>query len=181
MRKSYKFKKRQTVQKKFAYNYQIKARQLVVIDENGENLGTLDRNQAIEIAAERGFDLVEVQPNENPPIAKFINYGSFQYQKEKQAKKQKKASKSLDVKSIRLSMKIGEHDKETKIKQATKFLEKGHKIKVELILRGREMQHLYLAKDFVRKFKDELSVPTQIEQDVSKQGNKIFIILIPEK
>ena len=108
-----------------------------------------------------------------------MNYGSFQYQQEKLLKKQKQMSKSKDVKSVRLSMKIGEHDKETRIKQAEKFLTKGHKIKVELILRGREMQHIPLAKDKLKAFRQELSLKTEVEQDVTKQGNKLFLILLP--
>lgn len=181
MRKSYKFKKKQTQVKKFFYNQQIRAAKLSVVDEMGNQLGEMDKYAAINLAQEKGLDLVEVNPTAEPPVAKIMNYGSFQYQREKQLKKQKKQSKTLEVKNIRLSMKIGEHDKQTKIKQANKFLDKGHKVKVELIVRGREFTHLDLAKDMVRQFKDELAVQTQVEQDVTKQGNKLFMILIPEK
>jgi translation initiation factor IF-3 len=180
MRKSYKFKKRQTQVKKFAYNWKIRALNVVVIDEAGEQLGEMTTRDAINIAQERGFDLVEVQPTGTPPICKIMNYGSFQYKREKQIKKQKAQAKTLDVKSIRISLKIGDHDKQTRIKQANKFLEKGHKIKIELILRGREFTHLDLARQAVREFKDVLDTPTIVEQDVTKQGNKLFIILIPE-
>ncbi len=181
MRKSYKFKKRTKPEKKYAYNEMIKAPELMVVDENGENLGQLETREAMRIANERGFDLVEVSPNAKPPVAKFMDYGSFKYQIDKLQKKQEKQGKTLSVKNIRISIKMGDHDKETRIKQAVKFLEKGHKIKVELILKGREMQHLGLAKDILRKFKDELEFPTQVEQDISKQGNKLFLILMPEK
>jgi translation initiation factor IF-3 len=181
MRKSYKFKRKQTQIKKFAYNHMIRAHDVVVIDTDGEQLGELDTKEAIKIAQDKGFDLVEVQPTAKPPICKIMNYGSFQYKREKQIKKQKAQTKTLDVKSVRISLKIGEHDKQTRIKQANKFLEKGHKIKIELILRGREFTHMDLARKAVRDFKDELAVVTVVEQDVTKQGNKLFIILIPEK
>ncbi|NQT49383.1 translation initiation factor IF-3 [Candidatus Kuenenbacteria bacterium] len=180
MRKSYKFKKRITQQKSFFYNFQIRAPRVQVIDEAGVHVGEMDTKEAIKIAQERGFDLVEVSPVAKPPVTKIMDYGSFKYQKEKELKKQKAQSKSLDVKSIRLSMKIGEHDKETRHKQAHKFLEKGHKIKVELILRGREMKHQDLGREKIREFVAEIKIPTTVEQDVTKQGNKLFIILIPE-
>lgn len=180
MRKSYKFKKRVTPEKRFNYNHQIRALEVQVIDEMGTHLGVLETKKALEMAQERGFDLVEVSPVAKPPVTKFMDYGSFKYQKEKQLKKQKSQSKSKDVKSIRMSMKIGEHDKETKLKQANNFLNKGHKIKIELILRGREMRHQGLAREIIKEFVKELEIPTQVEQDTSRQGNKLFIILIPE-
>lgn len=181
MRKSYKFKKRVTPEKKFAYNFKIKSPEVRVIDENGEALGVLETSEAIQIAQDRGFDLVEVSPVGNPPVCRIMDYGSFKYQKEKQAKAQKKQAKSVEVKSVRISMKIGDHDKETKIKQANRFLEKGNKLKIELILRGREFKHIDLAKEIVQEFQSHLALPTQVEQAVTKQGNKLFTILIPDK
>ena len=180
MRKSYKFKKRVTQEKSFRYNQQIKVPEVLVIDEEGNHLGVMSTQDAISRANDVGLDLVEVSPVEKPPVTKIMNFGSFKYQKEKLQKKQKQQSKSKEVKSVRLSMKIGDHDRATKQKQAHKFLEKGHKIKIELILRGREMRHINLAKDMVREFTSEIELPVQVEQDVTKQGNKLFIILIPE-
>jgi translation initiation factor IF-3 len=180
MRKSYKFKKKTVTEKKFNCNYQIKVPEVMVIDEEGVTLGTLETRDAIKLSEEKGLDLVEVSPVANPPVCKIMDYGSFQYQKEKAAKKQKSQGKSLDVKSVRLSMKIGDHDKETKVKQADKFLGKGHKLKIELIFRGRERAHLDIGKDLIKEFITHLSVPTQIEQATSKQGNKLFTILIPD-
>jgi translation initiation factor IF-3 len=181
MRKSYKFKRRVKQEKKFSYNYKIRAPRVMVIDETNESLGEMDTAEAIKVAEERRFDLVEVSPKAEPPVCRIMDYGSFKYQKEKAAKAQKKLGKTLDVKSIRISMKIGEHDLDTKVKQANKFLEKGHKIKVELILRGREFKHMDIAKETVRVFSQKLEVPTTVEQTVTKQGNKLFTILIPEK
>lgn len=181
MRKAYKFKKRQRDEKNFRSNEQILAPELMIIDESGNSLGVLATGKALAIANERGYDLVEVAPLANPPVAKFLDFGSFQYQREKQLKKQRHQSKTLDVKSIRLSTKINEHDRETKIIQADKFLAKGHKVKVELILKGREMQHIDLARETLMNFRRGLAQPTQIEQDTTKQGNKIFLILLPDR
>jgi len=181
MRKSYKFARKIKEEKNFFHNYQIRAPQVAVIDEVGAHIGVFDTRKAVEMALEKGFDLVEVAPNANPPVAKIMNFGSFQYQKEKLLKKQRQQGKTLDVKSIRLSTKIGEHDEEVRAKQADKFLEKGHKVKVEIILRGREMQHQYLAKQTMMDFHAKLITPTQIEQNTTRQGNKIFMILMPIK
>ena len=161
-------------------NEKITASEVRVISSTGKQLGIISIREALNQAEDEGFDLVEVSPVAKPPVTKFMDYGSFKYQKEKQLKKQKSQSKSKDVKSIRMSMKIGEHDKDTKLKQANNFLNKGHKIKVELILRGREMRHQGLARDIISEFVKELEIPTQVEQDTSRQGNKLFIILIPE-
>ncbi len=180
MRKSYKFKKKVKQEKKFRYNDRINAPEVLVISDEGEKLGKLPTEEALEKAREAGLDLVEVSPIAKPPVCKIMDYGSFKYQKEKQLKKQKMQNKTKEVKSIRLSMKISEHDKATKLKQADKFLSKGHKIKVELILRGREMKHRDLAKEHLRDFVHSLETPTEVEQDITKQGNKLFIILIPE-
>ncbi|MBU1132335.1 translation initiation factor IF-3 [Patescibacteria group bacterium] len=181
MRKSYKFKRKIRVEKKYFSNYQIRARELNVIDEMGSPLGIMPTPAAVELAQEKGLDLVEVAPRANPPVAKIMDFGSFQYQREKQLKKQKKLTKTTEVKNIRLSIKISDHDKETKAKQAEKFLAKDNKIKIELILRGREMQYMGIARKVINDFVAQLTTPTIVEQDISKQGNKLFIILMPAK
>jgi translation initiation factor IF-3 len=181
MRKSYKFKRKEKIEKNYSFNYQIRSPQVEVIDETGTSIGVMDTRAAIAAAQERGLDLVEVAPNAKPPVAKILDYGSFQYQKEKQLKKQKKLNKTLDVKSIRLSIKISDHDLETRIKQAEKFLVKGHKLKVEIILRGREMAHTDLAREMLKTFRTKLTTPTEVDQDMTKQGNKVFTILMTVK
>ncbi len=181
MRKSYKFKKREKETKKFYFNFKITAPEVAVIDETGKHIGVLETREAVQMALDRGFDLVEVSPIAKPPVCRIMNYGSFKYQKEKQEKQQKKQTKSLDIKNVRISMKISEHDKETKMRMAEKFLEKGHKVKVELILRGREFEHMDRAREIMNTFKLGLKTPLQVEQDVTKQGNKMFLIIMPEK
>ena len=180
MRKSYKFKKKFKVEKRFFSNYQIRAPQVSVIDEEGNHLGTMDTLAAIHLAEERGLDLVEVSPVANPPVAKIINFGSFQYQKEKLFRKQKKQAKTVELKNLRLSLKIGEHDQETKARQAENFLKKGDKVKIELLLKGREISRQDLAREKLKEFLGQIKAPNQIEQDIMKQGNKLFIILMPQ-
>jgi len=181
MRKSYKFKKREKEDKKFACNNQIQSPELAVIDEEGNQLGTMDRARALALAEERGYDLVEVMPNATPPIAKFINFGSFQYHREKQQKKQQKMNKTLEMKKMRISSHIGDHDQEVKAIQTEKFLERGHQVKIELILHGREMQHQDLARQAVIDFRKKIKFPCKLEQELTKQGTKIFLILSPDK
>jgi len=181
MRKSYKFKKREKETKKFYFNFKITAPEVMVIDEFNKQLGVYETKEAVQMALDRGFDLVEVSPVAKPPVCRIMNYGSFRYQKEKQEKQQKKQSKNLDIKSVRISMKISDHDKETKIGMADRFLEKGHKVKVEMILRGREFEHMDRSREIMNEFKTKLKTPFQVEQDTAKQGNKFFLIIMPEK
>ena len=181
MRKSYKFKKRTKIEKNFLCNHQIRSPQVQIIDELGKHLGVFSTSQALAMAIEKGLDLVEVSPLANPPVAKIMDFGSFQYQREKILKKQKSQNKPLETKSIRLSLKIGEHDQTTKMKQADKFLEWGHKVKVEVVMRGREMHHVGLARELLINFQKGLSESNQLEQDIARLGNRLFMILRPDK
>jgi translation initiation factor IF-3 len=178
VRKSYKFSKRRTpVAPRYRTNSQIFAPVLKVIDENGVMLGETPLAEARKMAEDRGFDLVEVVPNATPPIAKLLDYGKFQYQQEKILRKQKSQQKKIEVKGIRLSLKIGDHDLETKLKQTKGFFEEGHKVKVEVILKGREMQHADLARKVISDFLAGLHQEYIMDQPISKQGNKFFIVI----
>lgn len=179
MRKSYKFAKRKKVVSRYKANEEIRAPQVSVIDHEGGFLGVMDTPKAIAYAEDLGLDLVEVNPNADPPVAKIINYGSFKYKQEKFAKEQKKTQKKVDVKGIRLSTKISDHDIETRLIQAEKFLGQGHKVKVELILRGREFQHMDLARKVITDFVEKIKTPYQIEQQTGRLGNKMTMIIMP--
>lgn len=167
--------------KKFRANLHIRVPEVMVIDETGAQLGIMTTGKAIGLANERGYDLVEVAPNAQPPVAKLLNFSSFQYQYEKQLKKQNKQNKNRDLKSIRISTKISDNDKATKLRQLEKFLKKGNKIKLELILRGREMAHIDLVREAMEAFKGQIKTPFTLEQDLTKQGNKFFLIIMPNK
>lgn len=181
MRKSYKFaKKKKKPTFRYRMNHQIRIPTVIVIDETGEHLGEMPTSKALGLAQEKGLDLVEVNPNSNPSITKFSDYGKMKYLHEKQLKKQKAKVKVQEVKSVRISSKIGDHDLQTKKKQAEKFLEKGHKVKVELILRGREHKHQNISRAMLNEFVDNLNIKTKTEQEVTKQGSKLFIIIMPD-
>lgn len=150
-----------------------------VIDETGAHLGILTTNDAIKIASERGFDLVEVSPKDNPPIAKLIDFGQFKYEKEKETRKQKAKSHNVEVKGVRLSLRIGAHDMEVRREQAKRFLEKGDKVQIEIVLRGRERQFTDLAKNVMDKFvelvKQDFTIV--IEQPFAKQGGRLTMVV----
>jgi translation initiation factor IF-3 len=180
MRRYYKFGKRPKKQKiKYPTNEGIKAPKVRVIDEQSEMIGVIPTEKALAMAKERGYDLVVVSPKAQPPVAKFTDYGKMQYEQEKKLRKQKSQQKKADIKGIRLSAKISEHDLEMRKKQAEKFLKKGHKIKVEIILRGREHKHIPLIKKTIMDFINSLSVDNIIEQELSKQGSKLSAVVAP--
>lgn len=150
-----------------------------LIDENGANLGVMPTGKALELAVERGYDLVEVSPKANPPIAKLMDFGQFKYEKEKEARKQKAKSHNVEVKGVRLSLRIGAHDMEVRREQAKRFLEKGDKVQIEIVLRGREKQYANLAKGVMDKFFELLKQDynVAIEQPFAKQGGRLTIVV----
>lgn len=163
----------------YRVNEQIKSDEARVIDQDDKMLGVLSIKDAISKAREAGFDLVEVSPKANPPVCKFLDYGNFKYQKEKEARIQKRRSKEVEIKGIRLSLRIGKHDLETRAKQADKFLSRGDKVKVELPLRGREKAHKDLAREVVSNFVNELSQKYELrtEQEIKWQGGRLTTIV----
>jgi len=181
--KRIRFRKKQE-QKRFQkeiypVNEKIRAPEVRVIDENNEMLGVLATKKAIVMAKERELDLVAVSPKAQPPVAKFIDYGNFKYQQEKAAKKQKSQQKRTEVKDIRLSPRIGKHDLDVRLKQGEKFLRRGDKLNIEILLKGRERQHPEIAKEVINNFIAEISkiLEVKIEQEPKKQGNKFIAII----
>lgn len=155
---------------------------MFLINEHGDQLGVMPFGQALATAEEAGLDLVEVNPKGNPPVVKIIDYGQFKYKKEKEAQRQKVKQKKVEIKGIRLSMRISQHDFEVRVEQAKGFLLKGNKLKLELSLKGRERQHPEKAHEIMNKFVEMLKqsgeINIEIEQGLTKQGGKFNIILI---
>jgi translation initiation factor IF-3 len=172
-------------EKRFRANEQIRVPEVFLIDENSVRVGVMTIQKALALAAEAGLDLVEVSPVEQPPVVKIMDYGQFKYEKEKKAHKQKVSQKKVDTKVIRLSVRIGKHDLKVREDQAINFLEKGHKLKVELLLRGREKQHPQIAEDLIKEFTQNIENNEEMhiikEQDLTKQGGMYTIILVNKK
>jgi translation initiation factor IF-3 len=125
------------------------------------------------------MDLVEINPKASPPVCKIVEFSHFKYQKEKEAKKQRAGAHESETKGIRLSIRIGDHDLEIRVEQATKFLDRGDKVKAEIILRGRENAKPSIAFDVLKKFQELLAqkFELRVEQPATKQGNKVTSIL----
>jgi translation initiation factor IF-3 len=160
-------------------NERIRDLKVRVIDEEGVHLDIMNTADAIALAKERDLDLVVVQPKAEPPIAKITDFGKYKYEKEKAAKEQKSKAKNVEVKGIRLSCRIGEHDKQVRMDKAKEFLEKGDKVKVEIILRGREKklgdQAIKVIKEFIERLNAE--IPVKVEQPVLRQGGQLTSIV----
>lgn len=148
-----------------------------MIDENNENIGVLATSDALRAAHERGLDLIEVSPLAKPPVCRLADFGKYLYQQEKQERQNRAKQKRIDVKGIRLSLKIGEHDAEVRRGQAQKFLDAGHKVKVEMILRGRERHYGDRAREKMRAFLALFANTIRIEQPMSLQGNRLTTII----
>jgi translation initiation factor IF-3 len=160
-------------------NERIRARFVRLIDEKGENLGTLPIMKAQAIAYERGFDLVEMQANANPPVCRLLDYGKFRYEEKKQQKSAKKKHHVQEEKEVRFRVNTADHDVQTKIRHAKDFLEHGDKVIFSIVMRGRENEHRDMARAIFDKVKAELLPLSKIEKDVFAEGNRMSLVLLP--
>lgn len=155
-----------------------------MIGSAGEALGVMDTQRALDLAREQGYDLVEVSPKAAPPVVKIVDAGKLAYEKEKQLRKNKAVSKknsSGEVKGIRLTMKISDHDMLVRVKAAQKFLDKGNKVKAELRMRGREKAHPELGHKTIQRFIDQLERDVQIEQPIKRNGGAFSALIAMKK
>ncbi len=151
-----------------------------MIDEKGKGLGEMSTEEALRIARERELDLVEVSPKANPPVCRILDYGKFQYQQSKQDRLAKAKQKKVEVKGIRIGIRTDEHDLDFKKNQADKFLRKGNKVKIEIILRGREKAHQSLARETLGQFIKQIQTPYRIEEEIKRFQEGFNIIIAPE-
>lgn len=167
------------IRRKSRVNNQIRISPVRLIDEDGRNLGIVEISEALKLAEERGSDLVEVAPLARPPVCRIIDYGKYQYMKNRQERRQKVKQKTTEVKGIRISLRISRHDLETKVRQAEKFFKLGHKIRIEIILRGREksFQFQNLAKEKLRDFIQSIPGEISIEREIKKEGRGLSAII----
>lgn len=163
----------------FRANEMIKVPEVRVIDEEGAALGVLPIQKALDLAKERGYDLVEVSPKAVPPVCRFLDYGQFKYQKEKEMRIQKARAKKVEIKGIRLSAKMGQHDLDIRRTQSEGFLEEGNKLKIEIMLRGREKEHGDLAVKRIDDFIKALGTKYElfVEQPVTRSGGNVSAIV----
>lgn len=163
--------------KKFLINNQIRAEKVRLIDEEGKQLGVFSLADALKLARERNLDLIQVTEKIDPPVCKIGDFGKYLYQIQKKEREKKKGGE--EVKGIRLTFNISDHDLETRVNQAEKFLKKGNKIKIEMILKGREKELADFAKEKIKKFFNflEKRIPIKIEQDLKKVPRGFIMII----
>jgi len=152
-----------------------------LIDENDEQLGVKSRDEALQIAQNAGLDLVEVAPKADPPVCKVLDFGKYLYRQKKIEQKHKRMQKQTEMKGIRVTFRIDKHDLETKIRQARGFLEDRNGVKVTLVFKGREAAYKDMAKEKLDLFFDSLKDIAHLDQAPKKQGNTMFMILVPQK
>ena len=162
------------------FNDFITAPKVRVIDENGENLGVMYTREAIEQAAEVGLDLVEISPNADPPVAKFLDIGRYKYEAQKKASEQRKKQKTQEIKEIKMRPNIDDHDYDVKMRNVNKFLGEGDKVKLTLRFRGREMAHQELGMDLLKRVQDDTAVIAKIEAYPRLEGRQMLMVLAPK-
>ena len=169
------------IKQELPINKQIKFKEVQVIGVNGEKIGILQINQANEKAEVQDLDLVLVSPNAKPPVCKIMNYGKYKFEQAKKEKEARKNQKTVELKEIRVSTNIGDHDFNFKCKNARSFLESGNKVKVSLRFRGRELNNVKIGEAVLNKFIEALSDIATVEKKPLLEGKTMFVILTKNK
>lgn len=165
---------------RYRINNQIAAREFRVVDEQGENLGVITKEEALKIAAEKGLDLIEIAPMANPPVARIMSFDKFRYERDKEEKRQRQAQKPKELKEVRITPRAAQNDLRIRAKKADEFLKEGHKVTINLFLRGREKANKEWALQKMEEFFTMVSVPYQITM-MPKPGGRGFIAQITKK
>jgi len=162
------------------FDTMIQSDKVRVIDENGENLGVMYTREAIEQANEAGMNLVEVSPNADPPVCKFLDVGKYRYEAQKKANAARKTQKTQEIKEIKMRPNIDDHDYDVKMRNVTKFLENGDKVKLTLRFRGREMAHQHLGMDLLKRVQDDVVEVAKVEAYPRLEGRQMLMVLAPK-
>ncbi len=162
------------------FNQMIAVDKVRVIDENGENIGVMLTNEAIEQANEVGLDLVEVSPNADPPVCKFLDVGKFRYEAQKKANLARKSQKTQEIKEIKMRPNIDDHDYDVKMRSVLRFIDEGDKVKVTLRFRGREMAHQQLGMDLLRRVQDDIAEVAKVEAWPRLEGRQMLMVVAPK-
>ena len=162
------------------YNQLIVSDKVRVIDENGENIGVMYTKEAIEQAAEVGLDLVEVSPNADPPVCKFLDVGKFRYEAQKKANIARKTQKTQEIKEIKMRPNIDDHDYDVKMRNVKRFIDDGDKVKITLRFRGRELSHQQLGMNLLRRVQEDTAEVAKIEAYPRMEGRQMLMVLSPK-
>ncbi len=179
-RRSRRPKPKPKVVQTFRHNEKITAPTVFLIGVGGESVGEIPIGKALEMANEQELDLVEVSPQAKPPVCKLLDFGKFQYAQSKKEQQSRSNQKKVDTKGVRIGLRVDRHDLLFKRDQAEKFLGKGHKVKIELLLRGREKAMRDRAKEAMREFVAMIGIPYKVEEDIKGIRNGIDMTIAPE-
>lgn len=168
------------IKQDFLVNEDIDFSKVQVIDSNGQKIGLMPTQKAIELAEEEGLDLVLVSPNPDNPVCKILDYSKYKFEMNKKAKESKKKQKVIEIKEVRISPNIDRHDLEVKAKNANKFIEAGNKVKVTMRFRGRELNFIEQGKEIMESFK-EMITEAQVEKEAKMEGKNLVMFLIPKQ
>lgn len=166
--------------KHYRLNYQIVSPQLRLLDEEGKQIGVVSKLEALQMAKERGIDVVEIAANATPPVAKLIDFKKFKYQEAKKERESKKSQKNVSVKEIRLRPFIGQHDFDTRLKQATEFVKNGNQVKLTLFFRGREITRKEFGFDVMKRFIGGLP-GAKLVREPKMEGKLLVAMVVPDK
>ncbi|MHC0449032.1 MAG: translation initiation factor IF-3 [Candidatus Lariskella arthropodorum] len=161
-------------------NEQIKADEVRLIDENGDMVGVIAPREALNIARQRGLDLVEISPNASPPVCRLINYGKYRYEQQKKFHEAKKHQKVVLVKELKLRPNIDIGDYAVKIRSAQKFIKEGNKVKISLMFKGREITHQEVGFSLMQRFQNDVDEFAKIESTPKMEGKQIYMIIVPK-
>ena len=150
-----------------------------LVDERGNMVGVVGRNEALNMAATAGLDLVEVAPNADPPVCKILDYGKFKYEEQKKKNEARKKQKIIEVKEIKMRPSIDDHDYEVKMRSMNKFIEEGDKVKVTMRFRGRELAHQDIGMNVLIRVRDDLDEIAKVEQMPRMEGRQMIMVMAP--
>ncbi len=162
-------------------NEEIKDKEVRLIGPEGEQLGVVSGKDALAMADQHSLDLVKIAPQAKPPVCKIMDYGKYKFEIAKREKEQRKNQKVIDVKEVRLSPNIDEHDFQTKVNQGIKFLKSGDKVKVSVRFRGREIAHSASGKELLLRVKDAMAEVGVVEKDIKLEGRSMAMFVSPKK
>ncbi|GAA0475797.1 translation initiation factor IF-3 [Alkalibacterium sp. s-m-22] len=169
-----------TIAKDMIVNDRIRANEVRLIGKDGEQIGVVQRKEALRLAEEANMDLVLVSPNAKPPVARVMDYGKYRYEQQKKEREARKNQKVVNIKEIRLSPTIDDHDFDTKLRNARKFLEKGDKVKVSIRFRGRAITHKDIGREVLERMAEKASDISQVESKAKMDGRSMFLMLAPK-
>ena len=161
-------------------NDEIRAREVRVTAENGEQLGVMSLQEALAKALEANLDLVEVAPTAKPPVCRIMDYGKFRYEQQKKDREARKKQKTFDVKEVKLRPKIEDHDYQVKLRNAQRFLADGDKVKAVIMFRGRELSHPDLGLDILKRMGEDVKDLAIMEREPKLEGRNMIMILAPK-